>query len=201
MSTLTQAGSDVGRSTTLESNDLMQLRRFTREEFYAMVRAGIFDHDRRVELIDGRVIIDMFPIGGSHGWSVERLTRTLVKCTDGTEYGVRVQSGISLPGDRELQPDFVVYVPSERNAQNNPTMDQIILVIEVADSSLSWDRSEKMKLYAEGNIPTYWVVDVPHKRVFVYTEPDDGAYSHMDPFAGEDELEVCGRKIRVADIF
>jgi len=201
MSTLTELRPDLQLDAIIDATDLSQLRKFTREEFYAMDHAGIFDDDRRVELIDGRVITDTTPVTDEHSWGVERLNRALMKCTDGTKYRVRVQSGISMPGGRELQPDFAICLPSADGSHRNPTADQIVLVVEVSDSSLSNDRTAKMQRYAAGNIPTYWVVDVPHRRVFVYRDPEDGVYSRMEPYSGQDNLEFAGMTIRVADIF
>jgi Uma2 family endonuclease len=191
----------INISTLLDLADLNQLRRFTREEFYTMDRAGIFDNDYCVELIDGRIITRMAPIGGDHAWSVGKLTRILIHCTDDTEYDVHVQSAVSLPGDRELQPDLVVFKPKGDDAHDNPRADQTVLVIEVADSSLRTDRTDKMQLYAEANIPVYWVVDVKHKCVLVYSNPQDGVYSHLKQFSTEDRLEVCGREFVVKSIF
>jgi Uma2 family endonuclease len=184
----------------LDLVDLVPLRRFTREEFYAMDRAGIFDHDYGVELIDGRIITRMAPIGGDHAWSVGKLNRKLIHCTDGTTFELHVQSAVSLPGDRELQPDFAVFTPKPDNHEN-PTADQIALVIEVSDSSLRFDRTDKMKLYAEANIAEYWVVDVAHKRIFIYTEPQDGSYAHLESRSGEETLTVCGCEFVASDIF
>lgn len=106
-----------------------------------------------------------------------------------------------MPGERELQPDFAIYKPNPNNVKVNPAADQIILVVEVSESSLAKVRTDKMQLYAAANIPTYWVVDVARNRVFVYSQPEDGAYSHLAQHSGDDLLEVCGRPIRVADIF
>jgi Uma2 family endonuclease len=201
MGVLTQTHNESSLGAMLGIADVMELRRFTRDEFYAMDNAGIFDNDARVELIDGRIIRDMSPIGGPHAWSVEKLNRLLVRATLETDFSVRVQSSISLPGDRELQPDFVVYTPTEENATRNPSSDQVILAVEVAVTSIYVDRTEKMQLYAEAGIPTYWVVDVPRKRVFVHEMPEDGAYAKVEQKTGEDRLDVCGKSIRVADMF
>ena len=165
-----------------------------------MDRAGIFDHDFGVELIDGRIITRMAPIGGEHAWSVGKLNRQLIYCTDGTEYALHVQSTVSLPGDRELQPDLAIYKPNEAS-HDNPTPEQTLLVVEVSDSSLRYDRTTKMEYYAEAKIPEYWVVDVRNKRVTVYTRPESGTYSSVVQVSGEEKLTACDRAFAVASIF
>jgi len=117
-----------------------------------------------------------------------------------TDLIVRVQSGVSFPGDRELQPDFAIYrrLPDTRS---NPGPRQILLAIEVADSSLRKDLTGKIYLYAEAGIPAYWVVDVRNRRVNVHSNPVDGLYSHLEQFSTDDMIDVCGRQIPVAKIF
>jgi Uma2 family endonuclease len=185
----------------LSAADPVELRPFTREEFYEMDRAGIFENDTRVELIDGRIIRDMSPISGPHAFSVDELNMFLTEAVRGKPYRVRVQSGIALPGDRELQPDLAVYAIPKKRTTYNPTADQVILVIEVAASSIYRDRTDKARLYAEANIPVYWVVDVPRKRVFVHQAPEDGMYSKIEQVAGDELLEVQGKTFRAAEIF
>lgn len=177
------------------------LRKFTRDEFYTMVDAGIFDDDYEIALIDGTIVAEAAPIGGEHGWAVCNLNKALVQCVLGTEYYVHVHGGISLPGDRVLQPDFAIYKRTPERERQNPTADQIILVVEVSDTSLRKDLTDKMQLYAEAGVPTYWVVDVRHKQVTVYTRPDEGVYAAIEQFDVDKELEVCGRRFAVSDIF
>jgi len=131
MGTLTSQRPELGLAAELELLEMTHARKFTREEFYTMVDAGIFDDDYKVELIDGRIVTEMAPIGGERGWSVDNLTRLLVGTLLDTDLIVRVQSGVSFPGDRELQPDFAVYrrLPETRS---NPGPSQILLVVEFA---------------------------------------------------------------------
>lgn len=200
MGTLTSQRPELGLAAELELLEMTHARKFTREEFYTMVDAGIFDDDYKVELIDGRIVTEMAPIGGEHGWSVDNLTHLLVGTLLDTDLIVRVQSGVSFPGDRELQPDFAIYrrLPDVRS---NPGPSQILLAIEVSDSSLRKDLTGKIYLYAEAGIPTYWVVDVRNRRVNVHTNPVDGLYADLAQFSIEDTIDVCGKQIQVAKIF
>jgi Uma2 family endonuclease len=153
-------------------------RRFTRKEYYRMAEAGILREDDRVELIKGE-IIEMSPIGRRHKAFVLNLTQLLVGRLAERAL-VNVQSGIVLSDDSEPEPDIAVLrrrdVPyKEREAH----ADDVLLLIEVADSSLAYDRSTKLRLYAEAGIPEYWVVDCGAETVEVHRGPEAYGYREV----------------------
>ncbi len=133
-------------------------RRFTRAEYHRMAEVGILRKHDRVELIKGE-IVEMSPIGRRHKAFVTNLAELLIlRLVDRAR--VSVQSGVVLADDTEPEPDVTVLrrrsVPyKEREAHT----EDVLLLIEVADSSLAYDRSTKLRLYAEAGIPEYWVVD------------------------------------------
>jgi Uma2 family endonuclease len=152
-------------------------RRFTREQYYRMAETGILREDDRVELIRGE-IIEMSPIGRRHKAFVLNLTQLLAGRLAGRAL-VNVQSGIVLSDESEPEPDLAVLrlreVPyKEREAHS----EDVLLLIEVADSSLAYDRSTKLRLYAEAGIPEYWVVGCTAETVEVYRGP--GAEGYRD---------------------
>ena len=157
---------------------IVQPHRFTVAEYYRMADIGIFDLDSRVELIRGQ-IIDMVPIGAPHSGTVNRFNRLLVMAV--TDRGiVAVQNPVRLNDYSEPQPDFAVLQPrSDDYATKTPTAEDVMLIIEVADSSLDWDRRVKTTLYAENGIPEYWIVNVAERVVEVYRKPENGSYSDM----------------------
>ncbi len=128
--------------------------RFTVEEYRKMGEAGIFSEDDRVELIDGEVV-EMAPIGGRHVESVIRLNR-LLSCwaLDTREAGlfVSVQNPLALSGYGEPQPDLIL-VRRREGRSGVPVPEEVLLVVEVADTSLVYDRDRKLPLYAEAGIP------------------------------------------------
>jgi Uma2 family endonuclease len=130
-------------------------RRFTRAEYYRMAEVGILRVHDRVELIQGE-IVEMSPVGRRHNAFVGNLSQLLVMRLAGRAI-VWVQSSIALAGDTEPQPDLAVL---RRGAVSYKDRDawaeDASAVIEVADSSLAYDRSTKMRLYAEAGIPEYW---------------------------------------------
>ncbi len=144
--------------------------RFTVDDFARLGEVGIFTEDDCVELIDGE-IRDMTPIGQPHAWIVNRLTLRLVTCLAGRAY-VSVQKPLRLDRYTEPQPDLVVARGGEDDyADRHLEAGDILLVVEVADSSLRYDRTEKMPRYAGAGIPEAWLVDVAGGAVIVSTSP------------------------------
>jgi Uma2 family endonuclease len=164
-------------------------RRFTRKEYYRMAEVGILSRRDRVELIKGE-IIEMSPIGCRHGAFVDNLARLLIRRLP-DEAIVRVQGTLALSDDTEPQPDLTVLrrrgIPyKEREAW----AEDALLVIEVAETSLAYDRSTKMRLYAEAGIPEYWVVDCAAETVEVHRAPSPEGYRDVSLVTGEATLRL-----------
>ena len=149
---------------------------FTVDEFYRMGEAGIFTEDDRVELIDGE-IWQMTAIGPLHAEIVDRLTELLVTRLAGTAR-VRVQNPLRVSRRTEPQPDLVVVRRrSGSYADRHPEPDDVLLVVEVADSSLRYDRERKIPRYAASGIPEAWLVDLSARTVTVCTGPGPTVYA------------------------
>ena len=176
--------------------------RFTVDDFALLGEAGVFTEDDRVELIDGD-IRDMTPIGPPHAWIVSRLNRRLVLHLAGRGY-VSVQNPLRLDGHTEPLPDLVVARGGEDDyADRHLEARDILLVVEVADSSLRYDRAEKMPRYARAGIPEAWLVDVTARAVIVHTEPGPGGYARERVFRPGAEIEstaVAGLRVAVEEI-
>ncbi|HLM43882.1 MAG TPA: Uma2 family endonuclease [Myxococcaceae bacterium] len=153
--------------------------RFTADEYTRMAEQGFIRAGARVELIDGE-IIEMSPIGSRHNAFVDRLTRLLVTKLGDTAI-VRVQGSIRLDDRVMPQPDFTVLRPrGDFYEADLPGAADVMLLVEVADSSLSYDRSEKSRLYARYGIPEYWLLDLVQNIVLVHTEPGPMGYQHVE---------------------
>lgn len=145
------------------------VHRFTRDEYHRMATTGLFA-DQRVELLDGEIII-MSPKLTSHSYAVTRLMYTLIPAF-GAGAIVRVQDPVVLNDRSEPEPDLVVcQADPGQYKQAHPRADQVLLIIEVADSSLSYDRTRKAKAYAQSSIPEYWIVNLQDRQIEVLTEP------------------------------
>ena len=158
-------------------------RRFTRGEYHRMGEVGILTPDDRVELIRGE-IITMSPQGRRHRAFIDNLNRLLnASLTDRAI--VSVQMPVVLSDDTEPEPDIQILrrrvVPyKEREA----FAEDALLIIEVAQTSLAYDRSTKLRLYAEAGVPEYWVVDCVTESVDVHRGPRGDGYRDVSRVAG-----------------
>jgi Uma2 family endonuclease len=145
-------------------------RRFTLQEYQWLVQQGFFGDDR-VELIDGE-IVRMAPTGPEHSTTKSRLLLALMPLV-GKGRHLRVDDPLTL-GDHEPVPDMAV-VPGSPEDYRQAHPSTALLVIEVADTSLEYDRTVKASLYASAGIPEYWVVNLVERRLEVYREPTSPA--------------------------
>lgn len=149
--------------------------RFTVEEWDRLGQLGFFGEDDRVELVDGE-IVDMTPIGDRHAACVIRLTR-LFSAQVGDDALVSVQGPVRLSEHSEPQPDLALLrFRDDDYASAKPTSSDVLLVVEVADTSLRYDRDRKASLYGRSGIPECWVVDLTSDQVLVFTQPSPDGY-------------------------
>jgi Uma2 family endonuclease len=157
--------------------------RLTVGDYYNMAKTGILKIDDRVELIEGE-IIDMTPIGSRHAATVDRLNH-LILPTLASRAIVRVQQPVGLSDWSELVPDIaVVAFRSDFYESAHPTPADIRLLIEVADSSLAYDRDFKLPLYARHGIREVWLLDIEAKALRIFRSPVGNAYEQS--FAAPD---------------
>ena len=149
-------------------------RRFTVEEYCAMVDAGILAEDERLELLDGEIIL-MPPINPPHESGTDQLTGQLLYPLYGRAL-VRVQGSIMLDDSSLPQPDLAVLRLRDNYQRERATAADVLLVIEVADSSLRRDRELKLPHYAAAGIPEVWIANVPARQVEAFSDPVDGIY-------------------------
>ncbi len=147
-------------------------RRFTVEDYHRMGEAGILTEDDRVELIGG-AIVEMSPIRDPHVRAINHLTEFLVVRLAGGDVTVSIQNPIRLSGDTEPQPDLAVLRGRGRGVADAA---DVLLVIEVADTSRRYDRNVKLPLYAAAGIPEAWLVDLVARTIERHTEPHNGRY-------------------------
>lgn len=166
--------------------------RFTRDEYYRMAEVGFFQ-DERVELLDGEIIA-MSPQLSPHAFSVTQLIYLLIT-TFGSTAVVRGQLPIVLNNWSEPEPDIAICQPDPHKYKHaHPRADQVFLVIEVAESSLRYDRTRKARAYAASGIPEYWIVNLVDRRVEVFTDPDPAArvYRQQRQVSAGDTLPLPG---------
>ncbi|PZN75655.1 MAG: Uma2 family endonuclease [Candidatus Methylumidiphilus alinenensis] len=157
---------------------LPQRHRITTDEYYRMGEAGIFKADDRVELIEGE-IFDMSPIGIDHAYVVKRLNSIFMQSV-GMKAIVSVQDPIHLNARSEPQPDIALLrYRDDFYRHAHPRPEDIILLVEVSDTTLRYDTEVKLPLYARHDIPEVWILDLEHQRLEVFRRPDEGVYLEM----------------------
>ncbi|HTQ36720.1 MAG TPA: Uma2 family endonuclease [Steroidobacteraceae bacterium] len=180
---------------TLDVESPPRRHRITVDEYLRMGEVGLFAPDARVELIDGEVF-DMAPIGDSHNGKVDRLSRIFHRAV-GDRAIVRTQGSSRLGNLSMPQPDLALLAPREDFYEHggSATAD-ILLVAEVSDSTLRFDRDIKMPLYARHGVPEAWIVDVQHGELRIYRSPRDGSYCDETVTSAPGEI----RPVKLPDI-
>ena len=149
--------------------------RITVNEYHRMAEVGLLAPDARVELIEGE-IIDMAPIGKAHASIVDQLTRLLTRAVVDDAI-VRIQGSVRLSRMSEPGPDVVLLKPrADFYRSEFASGADTLLVIEVSDSTLRYDREVKVPLYARHGVPEVWIVDVQNDQLLVYESPSSGVY-------------------------
>lgn len=153
-------------------------KRFTTAEYHAMAESGILAPDDRVELIEGE-IWQMSPIGSRHASTVTRSARFFTLRLDGRAV-VSSQNPLLLGDLSEPEPDVaILHFREDDYAQNHPDQGDVFLLLEVADSSLDYDRRIKMKLYSRYGIPEAWLADLDQSVLEVHRDPSPQGYQEV----------------------
>ena len=165
-------------------------RLFTTKEFRDMAEAGVFQEDDRLELVDGE-IVEMSPIGNRHATCVRILIEAFHRI--GERALLDVQNPLSISDDNEFYPDVVLLRRREdRYAAAPPRASEALLVVEVSDTTLQFDRSIKKPRYAAAGAPELWIVDLEGSRVWVHRKPLEGDYGEVFEARPGDTLKVPG---------
>ncbi len=166
-------------------------RRFTVEEYYKLAEVGILGPDERVELLAGE-IIEMAPIGSKHAYCVTQFTEAFFE-TLGRTVTLRVQNPIRLAESNEPEPDIaIVHRRDDGYLSEHPGPEDVILLVEVADSSVGFDRRHKLPMYAMAGIREVWLADIGSGNVETYDLPIAGGYARMRVVVPGETLALPG---------
>ncbi len=169
---------DAAEVDLLAGNPWVMRRKITVAEYHEMGKAGILREDDRVELIEGELVAKA-PIGSEHNGGTNWLTQALVRAV-GERAIVQVQGSIRLDEQTEPQPDISVLLPrADFYRKTLATPADVLLLIEIADSSLRFDRAVKRPLYARAGIAEYWIVDLTGQAVEVCRSPNEHGYGSV----------------------
>ncbi len=160
--------------------------RFTAQEYHGMVDAGLLAEDDRVELIDGE-IVEMTPIGARHLACVVTLTHLLMEASGG-RYFVSVQNPILLDEGNEPQPDLSLLKARPDPAGSLPGPDDVLLVVEVSDSTLSYDRNVKLPRYGRSGVPEVWIVNLEARKIEIHSDPSPQGFRSSRVVSSDEQV-------------
>jgi Uma2 family endonuclease len=167
-------------------------RLWTRDEYHRLGELGLIGPREHVELLNGEIFNKMSPQGTPHTLATLRTERTLAKAFPEGAH-IRSQMPVVMNNGSELEPDVVVVRGDiDDYPDRQPEPDDVLLLVEVSDSSLGFDRGEKALAYAASGIDDYWIINLPKRQVEVYRKPD----AH----AGYQSLLICSEGELVAPL-
>jgi len=184
----------------------LPLAKLSIQQYDLMIEAGVFepeDQRQRVELIEG-VLLMMSPIGHQHENAVDWLTRWSIENTQADEVRVRIQESLTLPGQSTVPEPDIAWVRSGAYEQSRPAANEVLLVIEVAKSSVAYDLGKKADLYADAEIADYWVANIETQSLIVHRDPAKGRYANITTLQDEQSISPLAKSeacLTVASLF
>ncbi len=165
---------------------VLTTHRFTVEEYHRMGETGLLKPDARVELLDGQ-IIDMMPIGPFHAGTTNRLAKLFIRLSE-DRWHVAIQTPVRLTAHSEPQPDVMLLKPvPDDYTGRHPGPEDVFLLIEVADSTLTYDRGAKLPAYGRAGIQEVWIINLPERSIEVYREPHYLGYASKNVLREKDQ--------------
>ncbi|PHV63009.1 Uma2 family endonuclease [Cyanobacterium aponinum] len=164
-------------------------KKFAIEEYHQIIASGVLKEDYLIELINGE-IFEMSPVGFRHASCVNKLNQ-LLSLKLGNKAIISIQNPIKLNDNSEPQPDIVLLKPRhDFYANQHPTVEDIFLLIEVADSSIEYDRTFKIPIYAENKVQEVWLVDLNQNLLEVYQNPQINYYQSIKKLSSQDSITL-----------
>lgn len=157
------------------------------DEWHKMGAAGVFSENNHIELIDGE-ILDMAPIGFNHAGHLNRINKLFTILV--ADYAdTSVQNPLQLSDFSEPEPDFMLLKPNaDFYCTRHPNADDVLLLIEVSDTTLNYDQNKKLHLYARHNIPEYWILNLNDNCLEVYRKPHREVYGEKTTLQAGDNI-------------
>jgi len=165
---------------------LLPTRTWTLEDYHAMIEAGILTSEDRVELLFGQ-IVEMNPVGRAHSTTVKKINKFLNQRLSGDDFVIGIQDPVTLVDSSEPEPDvYVVKGPLEQYLDHHPGPEDILLLIEVSDSTLEKDKGAKKVNYAQAGIKEYWIIDVYARQILRYVDADPDTSTYLNDSVHEE---------------
>jgi len=161
--------------------------RFTVDDYYKMIELGMLKDYEKAEIIEGELIQKM-PIGDRHAATVNALNRFFNRNLEDSVL-VSVQNPVRLSEYDEPEPDIALADLRKFDGKRHPRPNEVILIVEVSDSTVKYDRDKKLPLYAEAEIPEVWIINLPNEIIEVHTKPNVGLYQFVKIFKSGEVVE------------
>lgn len=176
---------------TLPVPEKLEPRWFTRDEFHKMAGAGVFEDDERLELVDG-MVVKMSPQGPRHTSATQRTARQLRRAFGETDFNIREEKPLALTSPHlERYPDVAVARGGDAVYNRRaPRPGDIVLLVEVSDTTLGSDLTTKKLLYGREGIPAYWVLDINGRQLFGFRRPDTVSGEYAEEFTADEAGSV-----------
>ncbi len=160
------------------------------EQYYKMLEHKILSPEKRYELLQG-IIYELMPIGSKHAYIVQVIAERLISCLQNSAK-VYTQSPVQLPPNNEPQPDIVILKPpGDQYFDRLPTFDDVLLWIEISDTTLNSDRNLKLPLCAEAGIPEFWIVNIAQIYLEVHRQPEPIFARYRQTFVFSEDEEIA----------
>ncbi len=173
---------------TIIKQEYVTPKSWTTAEYHRLIEIGVLSSEDKIELLDGQ-IVEMSPAGNYHAACIEFLGDELKRLLS-KAFMIRRQNPILLTNNSEPEPDLaIVNYRKDYYAHAHPGPADILLLIEVADTSLAKDRHIKSTLYAEANIPEYWIMNTEEDLLEQFLYPENGRYKQQRIYTKEELLE------------
>jgi len=172
---------------------IVSKRFISRAEYHQMWEQGIIGPEEKVELVNGEIVQKMSPVGSRHSFIVNSLVNKLIAFGN-KDWWVISQSPIKINEVSEPEPDVAVVVDNKTDYKiDHPTAQDVHFLIEVSDSTLSYDQTTKKELYAVADIPTYWVVNLPFNQIEVFSHPVGQLYTELKVYGKGQQVPFPGK--------
>ncbi|CAN5526216.1 Uma2 family endonuclease [soil metagenome] len=178
-----------------------KLGRISADAFVFLAESGLLEDTDRVELCEGQIIEKPMQ-GFRHQFACEALEEVLMGRMP-QPLRARANPSIRISEKSVLDPDFAILSRSTAEIGRIPMAEEVVVVFEVGDSTIDYDREDKRLAYAASGIPLFWLFDMPASQLLIYTEPKDGDYAQVQTYRGEDEIElpIIGGRVKVGIFF
>ena len=173
---------------------------YTIDDYHKMIKVGIIQSNDRVELINGK-ILKMSPVSSNHGGHVKCINKFLNKILENVIIGV--QDPIIVNNYSQPEPDITILKPrKDFYTISHPKPDDVLLLIEVSLSTLDFDKTTKLQLYASAGIQEYWIININEATVEIYRNPSGKKYKSNEIAEDEDEITIIAlnQKIKASDL-